>query len=273
MRTDETDDAPETRAPAGDDEKKYRAPALEKGLDIIELLSAESGAMTSSQIAGRLGKSLSEIFRMLQVLEYRGYIAVDDAAGGYALTDRLFALGLNRAPTKSLLSAALPVMEELARRIGQSCHLVVASSDQIVVVARVESPGDLGFSVRVGYRRNIVDATSGLILYGFQPPDAQEAMRRTLAPTSPVSRLQDFIDKAKAAAERGFAMAQSDFVHGVTDVSAPVMGPRGALAALTVPFLYRSALPCNVSDASGHVCEAARKVSSVLSGAEVRQTE
>lgn len=253
-------DGDETAAP------KYRAPALEKGLDILELLSEARAPMNASQIAGRLGKSVSELFRMMQVLEYRGYIAPHESGDGYVLTDRLFALGLKKAPTKSIIAAALPVMEKLAERIGQSCHLVVASGDQIVVVARVECPGDLGFSVRVGYRRKIVEATSGLILYGFQPPEAQQVWRARLAESIEPEKLEAFVRRAGEAAERGFVMAKSDFVHGVTDVSAPVMGPRGALAALTAPFLFRMALPCPVDEAAVHVRAAAKQISETLPG-------
>lgn len=60
---------------ADDSERKYRAPALEKGLDILELLARNSSPMTTSQMACALGRSVSELFRMVLALEYRGYIA------------------------------------------------------------------------------------------------------------------------------------------------------------------------------------------------------
>lgn len=49
----------------------YSAPALEKGFDIIELLATAPDGLTSSEIAQRLGRSLSEIFRILVVMERR----------------------------------------------------------------------------------------------------------------------------------------------------------------------------------------------------------
>mgnify|MGYP003583588565 CR=1 FL=1 len=58
----------------GTQSSRYRAPALEKGLDIIELLASETEPMSPSQISQRLGRSMSELFRMIQVLEHRGYI-------------------------------------------------------------------------------------------------------------------------------------------------------------------------------------------------------
>jgi DNA-binding IclR family transcriptional regulator len=90
---------------------------------------------------------------MVQVLEQRGYVANTPTGEGLVLTNKLFALGMTRAPAKDLLEAALPVMRACRRRSASRCHLAVASADQMVVVARIEAPGDQGFSVRVGYRR------------------------------------------------------------------------------------------------------------------------
>lgn len=86
-------------------------------------------------------------------------------------------LGVARAPTKSLLEDALPEMRKLSRAIGQACHLAVVSDEQMVVVARIEAPGNQGFSVRVGYRRPLVDSTSGLVLYAFQPEEVRAEWR------------------------------------------------------------------------------------------------
>ena len=66
-------------------EVRYTAPALEKGLEILELLAEAEGTLTQKQITGHLGRSVSEIYRMLSVLEDRGYIS-RDAQGGYLLT-------------------------------------------------------------------------------------------------------------------------------------------------------------------------------------------
>jgi IclR helix-turn-helix domain len=54
---------------------RYAAPALEKGLDILELLASVSEALTHSEIASRLGRTINEVFRMLVCLDERGYIS------------------------------------------------------------------------------------------------------------------------------------------------------------------------------------------------------
>jgi DNA-binding IclR family transcriptional regulator len=56
----------------------YPVPALEKGLDLLEFLSAQGVPQSLADLARGLGRSASEIFRMLNCLERRGYIGRDD---------------------------------------------------------------------------------------------------------------------------------------------------------------------------------------------------
>src|ERR1700727_454958 len=104
----------------GDLEEKnsYATPALEKGLDVIELLAMQPGGLTKSEISRLLDRTVSEIFRMLLCLEGRGYIAQsnDDR---YSLTLKLFKLVQEHPPTERLIARALPVMHRVAHQIRQ----------------------------------------------------------------------------------------------------------------------------------------------------------
>ena len=66
----------ETRKGGGGSKRKeYSAPALEKGLDIVEALAKEPEGLTSAEISSRLGRPMGQLFRMLVVLQQRGYVA------------------------------------------------------------------------------------------------------------------------------------------------------------------------------------------------------
>jgi len=252
---------------AGDDgDRKYRAPALEKGLDILELLARNGAPMTTSQMAVTLGRSVSELFRMVLALEFRGYIeSSPDGRDGYTLTNKLFTLGIAQGSARSLLETALPVMKELARDLGQSCHLVVPSGDQIVVVGRIESPMDLGFSVRVGYRRRLVDTSSGLMLYGYAPQDVQARWLPQLRASADPERIDLFLRKVKATMEQGYVLSASDFVEGVTDLCVPVLGIQGATAVIIVPFIAIKGQTTTHEQVIEKLRAATRKIADALS--------
>jgi DNA-binding IclR family transcriptional regulator len=247
-----------------DEERRYKAPALEKGLDVLELLATTSTPMTLTQIVNELDRSHGELFRMVQVLEFRGYIEQDPSADGYLLTDRLFSLGMQRPKTHSLVEVALPVMRQLAQDIGQSCHLALHSLGDMVVVARMESSEQLGFSVRVGYRRPLVKAASGAVLYAFQPEDVRRRWEKLLNPPLSEKELETWRAHADDIRQRKVALTPSQFVAGVTDISAPVMRGDIAAAALTVPFLEKLGPQVPREEAAERVQQAALSIADQL---------
>ena len=241
---------------------RYRAPALEKGLDVIELLAAQKAPLNLSAISQRLGRSSGELFRMLQVLEFKGFITTSENGAGYVLTNKLFALAMAQAPVRSLVETALPIMRKLAQDIGQSAHIAVASEDQIVVVTRIERPGDIGFSVRIGYRREIANATSGLVLFAYQTDEVRRLWLKRCKLKGDAA--DSFIERANIVRSRGFHEAASHFVRGIVDLSAPILRGETAVAALTIPFVHSNPLPVEMAQAVEFVRAAAKQISNEI---------
>lgn len=244
----------------------YTAPALEKGLEILELLSAEPEPSSMLQIATALGRSKHEIYRMLLVLEHKGYIArsPDDR---FTITNKLFELGMRNPPLRYLHDVALPLMRELAQDLGQSCQLVVRTGTQMVVVARVESPIEIGLTVRVGYRRHIMQSTSGRVLYAFQPERDKARLLEELRATAPPEvDVAAFLADAAQAETQGCIAHESDFVDGVIDIGAPIfdLSREGAVASLTVPFMRGRYARVYLETAIAKVKSTADRISSRL---------
>lgn len=218
-------------------EERLRAPALVKGLEILELLAANTLPFTLSAISEKLGRSRSEIFRMVHDLETLGYIRRSLADDGYEITNKLFTLGFEQPRVTTLLEAALPEMRRYARSEQQSCHIAIQFDEQFVVIARIESPAPTSFAVRVGHRRILHASTSGIILYAFQPEDVQkewlELMKRADASIDE-AMLESQAEKAR---EDGYFARESDFVRGVTDIGAPIMRNGRAIASFTSPCI------------------------------------
>lgn len=214
---------------------RYQAPALKKGLEILELLASASAPLTMSDISGALERSVSEIFRMLQVLEEHRYIVRSEE--GYRLTDRLFALSMGQPPVRDLVSTAIPVMQALASRVGQSCHLAVVSGAEMVVIAGVDTPGLSGFAVRVGYRRPLHSSASGRILLAFQSPETRAAMLQEVRAAGGEVDLPALSAQLDTIVADGGGVSPSPVLTGITDLSAPVLSLNVARAALTIPFV------------------------------------
>lgn len=217
------------------EKSRYQAPALKKGLEILELLASSSEPLIMADISTALGRSVNEIFRMLQVLEEHRYIRRGD--DGYRLTDRLFSLGMSQPPIRDLVGIALPAMHMIAQRTGQSCHMAVASGAEMVVITGVEAPGLSGFAIRVGYRRPLDRSASGRILLAFQGEDTRLTMLSTVREAGGEiddALLQTQIDDIL---REGGGVTPSPVLTGITDLSVPILVQNSARAALTIPFV------------------------------------
>src|SRR5258708_39486640 len=123
------------------DTKRYSpTPALEKGLDILELFASTPEGLTVSEVARRLDRTVSEIFRMILCLEQRGYLAQSPNKERYHLTLRLFRLAQEHPPTKRLVTEALPVMHWLSHELRQACHLGIIDGGHCGLLAKVLTP-------------------------------------------------------------------------------------------------------------------------------------
>src|SRR6185437_3138148 len=226
---------------------RYEAPALEKGLDILELLAGTTSAMNLSRISEAVGRSRSEMYRVLQVLERRHYLERQPDDDRYQLTNRLFLLGMERPAIKGLLEIALPMMHRLSEDIQQSCHLVVPSDQFMVVIARVESPYELG-----------------LVLVAFQPEAVRADWLQKHGTTTRRPSRSSLLETLTTIREQGYAAIPSSVVPGVTDTSAPVLLDSTAVAALAVPYMDLAGVRMSQDEVLKTLRATAKEISSQL---------
>jgi DNA-binding IclR family transcriptional regulator len=268
MRSRAKSDLPLYRGKAPAPKGKYAAPALEKAFDIIELLAHKPGGALVSEMAAELNRSIGELFRIVIVMEKRGFLQKDQDSDRYTVAYKILDLAYRATPAQDLTRAAAPQMEALARTVEQSCHLVVPNGGSGLVVARQENPGVRGFALRLGAPIDLIRSCSGHVLLAFSRPDRADRMLE-LAQRSrgaPVDRakLEKTLRKVR---ERGFDMIASPITHGVTDISYPVFGFRGeAMAALTIPFLelIDGSQKVGMEQTRRHLQRTAQRISSLL---------
>lgn len=266
-RRTNADNADRQKASPGKGSLRYSAPALEKGLDILEFLSEKPRSYSLAQLAEEMGRTKGEIFRMLVVLEARGYVERAPDTDDYQVTDRLLRIGLRRPKYRALTDIARSVMEEFAAETRYPCHLAIASDEQIVVVARAESPDLVGVTVRVGYRQPLLETGSGRCILAYMN-DAQRL--RTL---SIMKREAPGIDLGRLDAEReqirkkGFILEESRIMEGVWDISCPILstGNEEVVAAITTPYVRLVINQIGKEEVAARLRDAAQEISDRLS--------
>ncbi|MGX7871667.1 IclR family transcriptional regulator [Mesorhizobium sp. ORM6] len=220
------------------EDERYRAPALDKGLDILELLAGVDGGLTQAEIAKKLDRSPNEFYRMLDRLVRRGYVTRLDG-DRYSLTLKLFGLAQLHAPVRRLVSYATPLMRELAETSQQANQLVVFDRGSAVVIAQQEAPNYWGISIRVGSHISLFDTGSGHVLLAFRPQEERQMMiSEHVRSTDKTAQPAEFFARLDQIRDRGYEMMASMQTAGVFNLSAPVRSSDGkAIAALSIPYI------------------------------------
>ena len=123
---------------------------LDRGLRVLELLSAHPEGLTVTDIAGELGVGRTVVYRLVATLDQHGVLR-RSADGRCRLG--VAALSLARQIQPMLRDSALPVLRRLADTLGATAHLTLLDGGDGLVVAVMEpARTDVHVALRVGAR-------------------------------------------------------------------------------------------------------------------------
>ena len=254
--------------------RSYSVPAAEKALDIIEFMAGQPDALTLTEIAAALGRSVHELYRVIQTLEARGYLYRRAGSDRYRFSLKLFELAHQMPSVRQLSDSALPVMQALAPAAQQSCHLAVLSGHEALIVLQVDSPLPMRYSVMLGAKFDFAETSSGVVIYALSNESVREQLDAWLALDGrSAEELASVAARAAAIAAKGHEVQPSLAVSGVTNISVPVFDYLGhVVAALTVPYMPQRAATVPLERVRDLALEAARQISINL-GAGARGTD
>lgn len=233
--------------------KNYSAPALDKGLDILELLSVSTDGLSQAQIALKLNKSVNEIYRMLSTLRSREYVLLDEETDIYNLSYKILNMTAKFEPVKTLMSKSIPLMKEIATKTNQSIHLAIYTRGKILIIAQEDSPSFFNYHMSVGATFDLLETSSGRLLLTFQTEkERKRRMERrkfymyvNKNNKTSISNIKKIENKYTKNTIHKIYKDQCEVVKslqikGVTNISIPIFDYTGnAIAAITIPFIDR----------------------------------
>ena len=138
-------------------ENKYSAPAVEKMLDIAELLSRSDSGYSINEIARLTGSPVNTVYRICMVLNERGYLISDPESGHFVPGSGFYFLGKAAERRMKLNTAAGPLLGRLAKESGESTQLVTLRENFAVIQMQFDKA-----------RRGDRNTAPGALFGGFQ---------------------------------------------------------------------------------------------------------
>jgi IclR family acetate operon transcriptional repressor len=205
----------------------YAIDSVDHALRLAVLLQ-EEGPLRVADAAQRLGVARSTAHRLLAMLVYRDF-AEQDADRRYQAGPVLRRPAAAEPAAARLREVALPYLQALVERTGESANLVVLLGDQVRFVATAECDQVLRVGDREGRRLPAHLASGGRALLAART-DA-EITELYSAPGAPAVEVPRLLRDLRRVRRQGFAVNDQATETGVTAIGVALRAPNGTPAA------------------------------------------
>lgn len=212
---------------------------LRRDMALLHALAGDDararGGLGVVRLAELLQRDKSQVSRALRALEQVGLVERDPATREYRLGWQLFGLAA-RVGEPRLLQCAPPLMRELVDRLGESVHLCVLQSSQVLTVLTEAPQHAFRASGWVGRSFPAYCSSAGrALLTDFSREELARRFLHTVfepyGPAQLVRNVGELYDQVLRARQQGYAAVAEEFERDLVGVSAPVRDFRGRVVA------------------------------------------
>ena len=237
---------------------------------VLALFSDRTPELAALEIAERLGRPRSSVYRLLRTFEEAGFLDYDERSSRYRLGIRLAALGALAQQSSPLQRALHPVLIRLARESGECATLLVRSGAVATTVDIVYAPQPLVVPGVLGGHPPLHASAGGKVLTAWLADGERRALlgetltRYTAATITDLPTLMEQLDDVRRS---GIAIARGEWYADVYGMGAPVWDHAGAAAAaVTIGFPSVRAGAARLRQLQPLVARAAAEGTAVLGG-------
>src|SRR3712207_1267266 len=137
--------------------------SVDRALSVLEILAAH-GEAGVTEVAAELGVHKSTAFRLVAVLESRGFVEQLADRGKYRLGFGIVRLAGAAAAQLDIGQEGRPICEALAADLEETVNIAILDSDRAVNVTQVRGPAALSTHNWVGQGTPLHATSSGKVL-------------------------------------------------------------------------------------------------------------
>jgi len=211
---------------------------VEKAFSILDLVcEKEVGGTSLAEVSNHLHVSKSTAHRYLTTLEELDVVRRDDN-DGFSLGPKLIELTGAFLSNHDLRNESQSFLERLAAQTEETIHLAIPSGDEVVYIAKVDSPHSVRMASHIGALNPMHCTALGKAILAHYPPDrvdkiiAKGLPRRTSHTLTTPERLRDELERVRI---QGLATDDQENELGVRCTGAPIFDYTGkVIGAISV---------------------------------------
>lgn len=219
-------------------QERSSVPALDKAIEVIELLASAPSPLSLVKIAKLCHRSVSEIQRTITSLAEKEYI-LRNADGDYLIGIKLHQIAQQNNFWHSLAIMAQPSLDRFSAEFNESIHISGWINQRIFVLSQSKGTGFANFALTLGSELPIDQSVSGQIIWAFLSESEKKDYIKCNAGRKPVLTPSR---EEKILKDECF-FATSSVYEGVYDLGVPLLlDKKTVIGALTVNILKKKNL-------------------------------
>lgn len=212
--------------------------SIDKGLQLIDLLSRNPQGLRLSEISSMLNIHPSSTHHILHTFLPHDYIAQDRETRKYSLGFRFLEISKRMLDNLDIRKIANRYLRELHEECKEAVHLAIFRNGKVIYIDKIDTPGGLSLATYIGFTTDPHAAAGGKILLSELPPEEIRAiyMDRPLRVygKNTIINLDQLSGELERVRTYGYAIDDEEYYEGVRCVAAPIRAGGKIVAALSI---------------------------------------
>lgn len=226
---------------------KYPVQTVIKAIELINFLAEESGnrGIGISEFSRELNMGKSTVHRLLDTLQYYGYVEKNEETNFYRLGWKLYSIGKMVPIQNQILNLDKRHLVELNKKTRETVNLGILKRNESVIISKIDGYSD-GLRVVVSpAEREAVHATAlGKVLVSELSEDEIRALiesdgKMQKYTENTITDIDSFLRETVKVREQGYAVDDQEYGMGLYCMARPVRDyTRRIIAAVSVSAPY-----------------------------------
>jgi len=218
--------------------------SVDRALNILEVVSKSKEPIGVTELSNKMDLNKSTVYRMLNTLQYRGYIAQDNETDKYKTGLKLFELGSLVINDLDLRKTSFSYLEELMKLTGETVHLGILDDGEVIYIEKVESSETIRMYSKIGKRVYAHNTSLGKILLAYSDTKVMENIlkKKGLPKTTEntIIKQDKFKEHLCQVKKQGYAVDNEERERGIKCIAGPIFDHKGEITAafsISVPTI------------------------------------
>jgi len=208
----------------GTAQRKTTHLSLQRAVAVLKAFSEAEPELSVTEISRRLGIHKSTVSRILATLLDEGMVWHNTGTGKYSLGMSLVEMAGVALGQIDVRAAAIPHLEELCDRTGETVFVSIRRDREAVTVAHVPAHKPVRHVVWIGRSVPLHSTAAGKVFLAGLASSGVEWRPVAYGDVDTAVGGNEFGDQLVKIAEQGFATEVDDFEQGSAAVASPIVG-------------------------------------------------